>query len=272
VPVQQPVPTEQASPGCEQKDDAWHVPAVEQYPEAHWAADVQGLPTVALVGLSAAHFPPIQLSLQHSPFDPQAAVSAVHVGKLHNPPTQSALQQSASETHAALSARQAPLPIKTPAPSPPEPAPPLVPWPVPEPAPCPVPALPVPCTVSVPELLPVLWPKAPEPLADPGPPSGSRKSLSDWPHDAAIATTQRTPIDARALRNVEVACMRFLASTTRSARLLGASCSRLVSPETIDNSCLHPKMHLQTRAIPWGLRGPRRSRAGSPRWPTWPAQ
>jgi hypothetical protein len=179
-PVQQPVPTEQASPGCAQNDDAWHVPLVEQYPEAHWAADVQGLPTVALAEFSAAHFPPTQLSLQHSPFDPQAAVSAVHVGKLHNPPTQSPLQQSALETHAALSARQAPLPTKTPAPSPLEPAPLLVPWPAPE---LPAPALvPVPCTVSVPEPLPVPWPMAPErPVALPEtePPSRVPKSLTD---------------------------------------------------------------------------------------------
>jgi hypothetical protein len=169
VPVQQPAPTEQASPGCAQKDDAWHVPPLAQYPDAHWAADVQGLPTVALDGLSAAHFPPTQLSLQHSPFDPQTSVSAVHAGKLHTPPTQSLLQQSASDTHAALRPRQAPLPTKTPTPRPPL----LVAWPAPErlPGPCPVPALlPVPCTVSVPEVLPVLWPAAPEPpvpLAEP---------------------------------------------------------------------------------------------------------
>jgi hypothetical protein len=156
VPVQQPAPTEQASPGCAQKDDAWHVPLLAQYPDAHWAAAVQGLPTVALDALSAAHFPPTQLSLQHSPFDPQTPVSAVHAGKLHTPPTQSLLQQSASDTHAALRPRQAPLPTKTPAPSPPEAAPLLVDWPAPE-------LLPVPCTVRVPEVLPVLWATAPEP-------------------------------------------------------------------------------------------------------------
>jgi hypothetical protein len=163
VPVQQPAPAEQESPGCAQKDDAWHVPLLAQYPDAHWAADVQGLPTVAFDELSAAHLPPTQLSLQHSPFDPQAPVSAVHAGKLHIPPTQSLLQQSASATHAALRPRQEPLPAKTPAPSPLEAAPLLVAWPAPE-------LLPVPCTVSVPEALPVPWPTAPEPplrLAEP---------------------------------------------------------------------------------------------------------
>jgi len=191
VPVQQPVPTEHASPGCAQKDDAWHVPLLAQYPEAHWEPDVQGLPTVALVGLSAAHLPPTQLWLQHSAPDPQAPASAVHDGKWHTPPTQSLLQQSPFNAHAALRPRHAPLPVKTPA------------------SPLEAPAFP--------ELLPVPWPKAPElplaPLEEPPPPSPFPRALEPAPpQEAANTKIARMPIMAIAPRTAELlcACMRSL--------------------------------------------------------------
>jgi hypothetical protein len=59
-PVQQSPFVAQASPGCTQKDDAWHVPP-EQRPEQHCAFDAQWLPMVPHVALSGVH----------APFEPQ---------------------------------------------------------------------------------------------------------------------------------------------------------------------------------------------------------
>jgi len=140
VPVQQPEPTEHASPGCAQKEDAWQVPLAAQCFEQHVASDVQLLPTVEQLELSAEHVPPAQFWLQHWPLDVHAALSATHAGYWQTPPTQSPLQQSPFAVHPAPSLRQAPLPVKTPgksAPGPPAlpepPAPPEEPCPFPEP-------------------------------------------------------------------------------------------------------------------------------------------
>jgi hypothetical protein len=80
VPVQHCGPAEHASPGCVQKDEAWHVPLLAQLPEQHWAPLEHVFPRVLHIVLSAAHFPPVHVWLQQSPFAPQAFPSGVHVG------------------------------------------------------------------------------------------------------------------------------------------------------------------------------------------------
>jgi len=168
VPVQQPEPTEQASPGCAQKEDAWHVPLAAQCFEQHVASEVQLLPTVEQLELRAVHVPPAQFWLQHWPLDVHAALSAVHAGYWHTPLTQSALQQSPFAVHPAPSLRQAPLPVKTPgksAPGPPGPlALPEAPEPPPEPCPFPEPPtikkLPEPAPPSPPTRFDVCAPHA----------------------------------------------------------------------------------------------------------------
>jgi hypothetical protein len=153
TPVQQPEPMEHESPGCAQKDDAWHVPLAAQCFEQQVASEVQLLPTVEQLELRAVHFPPAQFWLQHWPLDAHAALSATHAGYWHTPLTQSLLQQSPFVVHPAPSFRQDPLPVKTPGKSAPgPPGPPKL-----EPVPCPFPD-----------------PPRIDPLPEPTPPSPSR--------------------------------------------------------------------------------------------------
>jgi hypothetical protein len=79
VPVQQSFPLEQLSPPCAQNDEAWHVPP-EHLDEQHWASEVQTLPSVLHVVLSAAHAPFTQLWLQQSPFAVHTLPSDEHAG------------------------------------------------------------------------------------------------------------------------------------------------------------------------------------------------
>ncbi len=162
VPVQQPEPTEHASPGCAQKDEAWHVPLAAQCFEQHVASEVQLLPTVEQLELRVVHFPPAQSWLQHWPLVAHAPLSATQAGYWHTLLTQSALQQSPFVVHPAPSLRQAPLPVKTPGKS--APGPPALPEPAPVPCPFPEPPsidpLPKPAPPSPPSRFDVCAPQA----------------------------------------------------------------------------------------------------------------
>jgi hypothetical protein len=79
-PVQQSVPVAQASPGCAQKEEGWHVPD-EQKPEQQEAPDEQALPTVEQLPLSGVHVPFVpHVWLQHWPFDVHAPLSDWQLG------------------------------------------------------------------------------------------------------------------------------------------------------------------------------------------------
>jgi hypothetical protein len=65
VPVQHWAFAEQASPGCVQNDEAWHVPLLAHRPEQHWVPPVHVLPTVLHIGLSAVHVPLVHVWPQH---------------------------------------------------------------------------------------------------------------------------------------------------------------------------------------------------------------
>jgi len=69
----------QESPGCRQNDEGWHAPAVQR-PEQQAPFDVHEFPKVRQALLSAAHFPPLHVWLQHWPFVVHAVLSEAHVG------------------------------------------------------------------------------------------------------------------------------------------------------------------------------------------------
>jgi hypothetical protein len=79
TPVQQSALAAQASPGCTQNDDGWHVPDVHSA-EQHSPLDVQALPSVEHVVLSGLHLPLLHSWLQHCPFEVHAVLSELHAG------------------------------------------------------------------------------------------------------------------------------------------------------------------------------------------------
>jgi len=186
VPVQQPEPTEHASPGCAQKEDAWHVPLAAQCLEQHVASEVQLLPTVEQLELRAAHVPPAQFWLQHWPLEVHAALSATQVGYWQTPFAQSPLQQSPFVVHPAPSLRHDPLPVKTPGKS--APGPPAL--PEPEPVPCP----------------PLPEPPRNNPLPKPAPASPPSKLDVCAPH-ATTTQSARAPKSATPVRLRECVCV-----------------------------------------------------------------
>jgi hypothetical protein len=56
------------------------VPSLAQRPEQHCVLLAHWFPRVLHVAFRAAHVPPVQVWLQHSPFDVQALPSGVHIG------------------------------------------------------------------------------------------------------------------------------------------------------------------------------------------------
>jgi hypothetical protein len=181
VPVQQPEPTEHASPGCAQKDEAWHVPLAAQCFEQHVASEVQPLPTVEQLELRAVHFPPAQFWLQHWPLEAHAPLSATQAGYWQTPLTQSPLQQSPLVVHPAPSLRHAPFPVNTPGKRAPGP-----------------PALPDPCPFPEPPRI--------DPLPKPAPPSPPNKFDVFAPH-ATTTQSARAPKSATPVRLGECVCV-----------------------------------------------------------------
>ncbi len=100
TPVQHSPLSEQMSRGCTQYDapssqyPAWH------RPPQHWVLDVQGLPAVLQLRLSALQTAPTQDCPQHSALLWHAAPSAVHCLGAHFPPRQLMLQHSEARVQA----------------------------------------------------------------------------------------------------------------------------------------------------------------------------
>jgi hypothetical protein len=79
-PVQQSAAVAQESPGCPQKEEAWHVPLEAQNPEQHSDAPVHALPSVLQVALRGVQLPPPHVWLQHWPLEVQGWLSETHDG------------------------------------------------------------------------------------------------------------------------------------------------------------------------------------------------
>jgi hypothetical protein len=82
IPVQHCAFAEQTSPPWVQNDEGWHVPLLAHRPEQHWALLEHVFPRLmhATLLLIGAQVPPVQVWVQHSPFDAQALPLGVQTG------------------------------------------------------------------------------------------------------------------------------------------------------------------------------------------------
>ena len=119
-----------------------------QFPEQQLALEVQALPRVLHVVLSAPHLPPVHVALQHWLFAVHATPSDVHAGKPHAPALHVPLQHAPFDAHW--------FPSDTHPPSVPKglPASPMFTEPLLLPAPLLLPLLPAPLLPPLPLLLP----------------------------------------------------------------------------------------------------------------------
>jgi hypothetical protein len=78
--------------------------------EQHSALAPQALPAVLHVVLSGVHFPLVHSPLQQSPLAAHARLSETHAFWPHFPPVQVSAQHSVPVVHAAFAAEQTPLP------------------------------------------------------------------------------------------------------------------------------------------------------------------